>query len=93
MPSPSGQGLLHDSTLEIGRHSYTDSLSLISERQLAIAFAYDLRPVRVFANGLRSDYGTPEIDNADNGFRGDGAIWDMTDDLDGLTVDVPPSQR
>jgi carboxypeptidase family protein len=43
-------------------------------------------PVRIVANGLRSDYGTPEIDNADNGIRGEGAIWDMTDDLEGGVI-------
>lgn len=40
-------------------------------------------PVRIVADGLRSEYGLPEIDNADNGVRGDGAIWDMTDELEG----------
>src|SRR2546426_279313 len=43
-------------------------------------------PVQIAANGLRSEYGTPEIDNSDNGLRGAGAIWDMTDDLEGGVI-------
>jgi hypothetical protein len=43
-------------------------------------------PVRIVASGVRSDYGLPEIDNADNGVRGDGAIWDMTDELEGGVI-------
>ena len=43
-------------------------------------------PVRIVVSGLRSDYGAPEIDNADNDLRGAGAIWDMTDDLQGGVI-------
>jgi hypothetical protein len=40
-------------------------------------------PLHLSGSGLRSDYGAVEIDNADNGIRGDGAIWDMTGALEG----------
>lgn len=48
-------------------------------------------PIRIQAQHLRSDFEAVEIDNADNGARSDGAVWDVSDSV--LDGSLMPGQR
>jgi hypothetical protein len=45
-------------------------------------------PIRIKARELSSEAGTVAIDNADNGLRGPGAIWDVSRTITG--TELPP---
>jgi hypothetical protein len=67
---------LSNNNFYLGTSTFYADLSLLSGAEAICA------PLYVVADGLRSDYGTAEIDNADNGNRGNSALWDMTDSLE-----------
>jgi hypothetical protein len=67
---------LSNNNLYLGTSTFYADLSLLSGPEAICT------PLYIVADGLRSDYGAAEIDNADNGIRGNGALWDVTETLE-----------